>query len=135
MHLNLSQLGKFQTIIPSKFYVDLSDLWSLSYEVMKFCDLTGTQAWDILGLRFWILYFFLVSLAKILRFCKKNFDSAIIGRDMIVPLILRLSRIDFSLVWDKGESTLALSETTQNRHKLSLKLRGIMFSLYLSDSA
>ncbi len=33
----------------------------------------GTQEWEFFWLRFWILYSFIVSYVKILRFCKKNF--------------------------------------------------------------
>ena len=33
----------------------------------------GTQEWEIVWLRFWILYYFIVIYVKILRFCKKNF--------------------------------------------------------------
>jgi hypothetical protein len=32
----------------------------------------GTQEWEFFWLRFWILYYFIVSYVKILRFCKKN---------------------------------------------------------------
>ncbi len=32
-----------------------------------------TQEWEFFWLRFWILYYFIVSYVKILRFCKKNF--------------------------------------------------------------
>ncbi len=39
-----------------------------------------------------------VSYAQILRFCKKIFDRATIWGDTIIPLGLRLSRIEFSLV-------------------------------------
>ena len=35
--------------------------------------LKGTQAWDILWLRFRILHYFLVTYAYMVRFCKKNF--------------------------------------------------------------
>ena len=35
--------------------------------------LKGTQEWEFFWLRFWILYYFIVSYVKILRFCKKNF--------------------------------------------------------------
>ncbi len=46
-----------------------------------------------------ILYYFIVSFAQILRFCKKKFlDQATIGGDTIIPLSLRLNKIDFSLV-------------------------------------
>ncbi len=33
----------------------------------------GTQEWEFFWLRFWILYYFIVSYVKILRFSKKNF--------------------------------------------------------------
>ncbi len=49
---------------------------------------------------FEILYDFFISYVKILGFYKKNFDQAIIGGDTIFPLSLRLSGIEFSLVWD-----------------------------------
>jgi hypothetical protein len=63
--------------------------------------LKGTQEWELFWLRFWILYYFIVSYVQILRFCKKNFfDQATIGGDTIIPLSLRISRIEFSLVWD-----------------------------------
>jgi hypothetical protein len=39
---------------------------------------------------------FLASYAQILRFCKKIFDQATSGGDTIIPLSLRLSRIEFS---------------------------------------
>ncbi len=51
-------------------------------------------------LRIWILYYFIVSCAEILRFVKKNFDWAMIGGDTIVPRSLRLRGIEFSLVLD-----------------------------------
>ncbi len=35
--------------------------------------LKGTQEWEFFWLRFWILYYFIVSYVKILRFCKKTF--------------------------------------------------------------
>ncbi len=54
-----------------------------------------------------ILYYFIVSYAQILRYCKKNIDQATIGGDTIIPLSQRLSRIELSLVWDKAESGLA----------------------------
>jgi hypothetical protein len=37
--------------------------------------LKGTQEWELFWLRFWILYYFIVSYAQILRFCKKIFWS------------------------------------------------------------
>ncbi len=37
------------------------------------CSLKGTQEWEFFWLRFWILYYFIVSYVKILRFCIKNF--------------------------------------------------------------
>jgi hypothetical protein len=36
-------------------------------------DIKGTLEWKFLWLRFWILYYFIVSYVKILRFSKKNF--------------------------------------------------------------
>ncbi len=43
-------------------------------------------------------FYFIVSSAEILRLCKKIlFDRATIGGDIIIPLSLRLSRIEFSL--------------------------------------
>ncbi len=38
-----------------------------------------------------------------------------IGGDKIVPRCLRLREIEFSLVWDLGESSLAYSQTKQNQ--------------------
>ncbi len=38
-------------------------------------------------------------------FVKKIFDRATVGGDTIILLSLRLSRIEFSLVWDKAESS------------------------------
>ncbi len=35
--------------------------------------LKGTQEWEFFWLRFWILYYFIVSYVKLLRFSKKNF--------------------------------------------------------------
>ncbi len=50
----------------------------------------GTQDWEFFWLRIWILYYFIVSYAQILRFCKKVF--------LIGPWMgeIRL----FRLVWD-----------------------------------
>ncbi len=63
--------------------------------------LKGTQYWEFFWVRFRILCYFIVSYAQILRFCKKTFfDQATIGGDTIIPRSLRLSRIEFSLVWD-----------------------------------
>ena len=67
-----------------------------SYEWPKFCRLKGTQDWDFFGFDFEIC---IISYVKILRL-KKKFDKAIIGGDTIFPLSLRLSGIEFSLVWD-----------------------------------
>ncbi len=52
--------------------------------------LKGTQDWEFFGLRIWILYYFIVSYAQILRFCKTFF--------LIGPWMgeIRL----FRLVWD-----------------------------------
>ncbi len=47
----------------------------------------------------WNLYYFFISYVKIFL-QKKKFDQAIIGGDTIFPLNLRLSGIEFSLVWD-----------------------------------
>jgi hypothetical protein len=49
-------------------------------------------------MRIFLAPILIVSYAQILRFCKKMFDWAIIGGDTIIPLNLRLSRIEFSLV-------------------------------------
>jgi hypothetical protein len=38
------------------------------------------------------LYYFFVSHAEIFCFCKKTFDWATIGEDMVIPLSLRLKR-------------------------------------------
>ncbi len=54
--------------------------------------LKGTQDWEFFWLRFWIVCYFNVSYAQILRFCKKTFfDQATIGGDTIIPRSLRLS--------------------------------------------
>ncbi len=52
--------------------------------------LKGTQAGEFFWLRFWILYYFIVSYVQILRFCKKNF--------LIGPLLGEIQL--FRLVWD-----------------------------------
>ncbi len=65
--------------------------------LMEFIDwrysqswLKGTQDWEFFWLRIWILYYFIVSYAQTLRFCKKNF--------LIGP---RMGEIRlFRLVWD-----------------------------------
>ncbi len=44
--------------------------WAASW---GFNGFKGTQEWEIFWLRFWILYYFIVSYVKILRFIKKNF--------------------------------------------------------------
>jgi hypothetical protein len=67
----------------------------------ELCQLKGTQDLEFFWLRFWFLCYFFVSFAQILRFCKKTFSvHATIGGDTIIPRSLRLSRIEFSLVWD-----------------------------------
>jgi hypothetical protein len=53
-------------------------------------QLQGTQDWEFFWLRFWILCYFIVSYAQILRFCKKTFfGQATIGEIQL-----------FRLVWD-----------------------------------
>ncbi len=53
----------------------------------------GTQEWEFFWLRFWILYYFIVSYVKILRFCKKKlFDLASIGGGTIFPRSPRTTR-------------------------------------------
>ncbi len=52
--------------------------------------LKGTQEWEFFRLRFWILYYFIVSCVQILRFCKKNF--------LIGPQLEEIRL--FRLVWD-----------------------------------
>ncbi len=53
----------------------------------------GTQEWEFFWLRFWILYYFIVSYVKILRFCKKKlFDWASIGGGTIFPRSPRTRR-------------------------------------------
>ena len=60
------------------------------------------------GFDFEICIFSLFVMSKYWDFTKKKFfDQAIIGGDTIFPLSLRLSGIEFSLVWDYGESSLA----------------------------
>jgi hypothetical protein len=52
----------------------------------------GTQEWDFFWLRFLILYYFIISYAKILRFCKKFiFDLTILGEVELFRVVLRLS--------------------------------------------
>ncbi len=61
----------------------------------------GTQDWDFFLasiLKFVLFLYYLCQNIKILQ--KKNFDQAVIGEDTIFPLSLRLSGIEFSLVWD-----------------------------------
>jgi hypothetical protein len=55
---------------------------------------------------------------------------AIIKGDTIILLILRLRGIDFSLYWDKAESTLAYTEYKRNQIPLVLSISRIGFALY-----
>jgi hypothetical protein len=55
---------------------------------------------NFFGFDFGISVFLFLSYVKILRFYKKTFYWTIIGGDMIFPLSLRLSGIEFSLVSD-----------------------------------
>jgi hypothetical protein len=50
-----------------------TDLWEILARSTCVNSFKGTQEWEFFWLRFWILYYFIVSYAKILRFCKKNF--------------------------------------------------------------
>jgi hypothetical protein len=52
---------------------------------------------NFLGSDFEFCTFLLLLMLKYYSFAKQIFDRAIIKEDTIVPLILRLSRIDFSL--------------------------------------
>ncbi len=53
--------------------------------------LKGTQDWEFFWLRFWKLYFFVVSYVKILRFHKKFFlIGAILGEVRVFPVVLGL---------------------------------------------
>ncbi len=45
----------------------------------RFIQLEGTQAWEFLGLRILILYFFIVSSAYILRLCKNFWIGPLLG--------------------------------------------------------
>ncbi len=92
-----------------------SDTLTTRLDLIQECDETnksvslpfkGTQDWDFFWLWFWNLYYFFISYVKI-YLQTKFFDQAIIGEDTIFPLSLRLSGIEFSLVWDLGESILA----------------------------
>jgi len=53
-----------------------------------------------LGFDFEICIISLLVMSKYKYFTKKFFDQAIIGGDTIFPLSLRLSGMEFSLVWD-----------------------------------
>ncbi len=68
---------------------------NMKQKISWHCPFKGTQEWDFFWLRFWILNYFIVNYAQILSFCK-----ATIGGDTIIPRSLRLSKIEFSLVWD-----------------------------------
>ncbi len=52
------------------------------------------------GLDFEICIISLLVMSKYSDLTKKFFDQSIIGGDTIFPLSLRLSGIEFSLVWD-----------------------------------
>ncbi len=54
-------------------YCLLCVLYSLGGSTEISHPLKGSEAWEFFGLQFWILYFFIVSYAKILRFCQKFF--------------------------------------------------------------
>ncbi len=55
--------------------------------------LKGTQAWEFFGLRYWNLYFFVVSYAEMLRFrLKKNFVGPLLGEIEL-----------FCVYWDYAE--------------------------------
>ncbi len=63
---------------------------NINRNIRKMVSLKGTQDWEFFWLRFWILCYFIVSYAQILRFCKKTFfDQATIGEIQL-----------FRLVWD-----------------------------------
>jgi hypothetical protein len=69
-------------------------------KILCLCTFKGTQDWDFFWFRFWNLYF-LYKLCQNIKILQNFFfDQAIIGGDTIFPLSLRLSRIEFSLVWD-----------------------------------
>ncbi len=56
--------------------------------------LKGTQEWEFFWLRFWILYCFIVSYVKILRFCKKNFlIGPVLEEVRFFRVVLRLRRM------------------------------------------
>ncbi len=70
-------------------------------KIISRVSIKGTQDWDFFWLWFWNLYYFLISYVKTLRFYKKKiYDQAIFEGDTIFTLSLRLSGIEFSLVWD-----------------------------------
>ncbi len=93
---------KFKCLMWNKFVSVYSKVTTMkligSHSMCYF--LKGTQEWEFFWLRFWILYFFIVSYAQILRFCKKFFELGHYWGDTIIPLSLRQSRIEFSFVWD-----------------------------------
>ncbi len=74
----------------------------------------------IFWLRFWILYYFIVSYAKILRFCKIIIWWVIIGGDSM-----------FCLVSDWAESSLASCETKRNQISLSSQTQRNRIYMYV----
>ncbi len=55
------------------FWIDKQLQAASKPDFTQFHPFKGTQEWEIFWLRFWILYYFIVSYVKILRFCKTNF--------------------------------------------------------------
>jgi hypothetical protein len=51
-------------------FLGYANLW-VTYNNELDSYIKGTQAWEFLGLRFWTLYFFIVSYASLKRLCKK----------------------------------------------------------------
>jgi hypothetical protein len=64
--------------------------WDFCAPSSFFVLFKGTQDWEFFWLRFWILYYFIVSYDQILRFWKKKF--------LIGPLLEEIRL--FRLVWD-----------------------------------
>jgi hypothetical protein len=73
----------------------------------------GTQEWEFFWLRFWILYYFIVSYAQILRFWKKIFDQAIMGGDTIILLSLRLAESSFLCRYLESKQFILMVRQTQ----------------------
>ncbi len=74
-------------------------------------EIKGTQAWEFFGLRYWNLYFFVVSYAEMLRF--------------------RLKKILLDHYWGRKDCS-AYTETTQNEKKILSQVK-IFFIFQVSN--